>query len=279
MKVLIIGGNRFVGKKLVRFFMNDGHDVVVFNRGSVQDKSVYTVFGDRKKAEDLEQLNKYKFDIVYDFVCFEYQDAVLAQNFFSNRVDQYIVISSQSVYHQNGELVETDFNSSVANLSKFVKVNEDYALAKQQVENVFYTQNNFSSIQIRFPFILGADDYSKRLQWHVDRVRLDQDIYFPNPEAKISMISSDAAASALYFLSQHQITGPLNVASFEPIKLTYMISLIEKKYSVKARFSQTEEKDNHSPYGVKQDWWMNCRRLCELGFEPEPIEKWIYDLI
>ena len=51
MKILIIGGSRFVGPLIVDKLVSKGHDVTLFNRGRIKSsyKNIKFIQGDRKE--------------------------------------------------------------------------------------------------------------------------------------------------------------------------------------------------------------------------------------
>ena len=72
MKILVIGGNRFFGKRLVRKLVDHKHDVTILNRGNISDDFLETV-----KRINVDRSNQTAFlaaiqdndwDIVYDQV-------------------------------------------------------------------------------------------------------------------------------------------------------------------------------------------------------------------
>ena len=67
MKILIIGGTRFLGRHLVHSALGRGHEVALFNRGLTNPDlfpQVETILGDREK--DLAQLSGREWDAVID---------------------------------------------------------------------------------------------------------------------------------------------------------------------------------------------------------------------
>lgn len=58
MRILIIGGGRFLGRAFAAQAVADGHEVTVFNRGrsGVDPEGVRAVRGDRERPEDVERL-------------------------------------------------------------------------------------------------------------------------------------------------------------------------------------------------------------------------------
>lgn len=79
MKILIIGGNRFFGKRLSKNLINKGHDVTLLNRGNFDDGlggEVKRIKCDRNEDVELEeQLKNLSFDVVYDQVCYDFYQA------------------------------------------------------------------------------------------------------------------------------------------------------------------------------------------------------------
>ncbi len=121
MNVLIIGGTRFVGRHLVEAALERGHQVTLFNRGQTNPSvfpNVETVLGDRET--DLEKLDGRRWDAVVD-TCGYYPRVVgLSAQALKGSVDQYVFISSISVY--------ADFER--------VGIDEDYSLGRTEDETV-----------------------------------------------------------------------------------------------------------------------------------------------
>jgi hypothetical protein len=104
-------------------------------------------------------------------------------------------------------------------------------------------------------------------------------MFFPNLEARLSLIHSDDAGQILTELSQTKISGPLNVCSQEPIRLSDLISKIESAVQQKAVFAQIEEPENHSPYGLDSGWFMAIEKLRSLGLKTQAIDTWMKPLL
>ena len=69
MRILIIGGTRFLGRHLVEAALARGHEVTLFNRGKSNPglfPQVETILGDREK--DLDKLKGRIWDTVIDVV-------------------------------------------------------------------------------------------------------------------------------------------------------------------------------------------------------------------
>jgi nucleoside-diphosphate-sugar epimerase len=282
-KILIIGGNRFFGKKLALILVSKGHDVSLLNRGSLCDgiEGITSRYkADRNNIKTLEKLiGGQSWDIVYDQVCYDFKEAKAACEFFNGKTKKYIFTSSQSVYEQGEKLQEEDYRSQSHQIKIMENKDSNYAESKRQAEKAFFEFATFPVVAVRFPIVLGSDDYTKRLQFHIDRIINREPLYFPNSSAKISFINSDDAAKSLAFLAGTSFSGPLNAASIEPVSLSDFIQAIEKSLGKKAILNQDYDEKNHSPYGIQNHWYMDCSKLVSLGFSPEPISNWLPKII
>ena len=283
MKILVIGGNRFFGKKLVERLIKEDHSITLLNRGSIEDgfgDRVERIHCNRTDKEALQNaLGQSSWDIVYDQVCFDYQTAKDACEVFAGKVSRYIYTSSQSVYEPGKNLSEADFKPEGHKFEVRKTKDSDYAEAKRQAEVGFYEAADFPVALLRFPIVIGHDDYTKRFVFHVDHIKEGQEIYFPNINARISFITSDFAAETLAALCEKEFVGPLNAASPAPITLARFVEIIEDITGKKAKLAEQGDECNHSPYGIDQDWFMDCGKLAELGLVGKEIEKWLPSLL
>ena len=98
MKLLVIGGTKFVGRHLVAAALERGHEVTLFNRGTQSSPfaDVETIRGDRNK--DLDKLQGRRWDAVID-TCGHLPRAVkAAAEMLAGSVERFVFISSQSAY-------------------------------------------------------------------------------------------------------------------------------------------------------------------------------------
>src|SRR5713226_10493321 len=102
MRILIIGGTRFMGPLVVRYLHAQGHDITLFHRGQTRVETlpeVQEMLGDRRPlaphARDLQRLAP---DVVLDMVPVIEQDAREIMNTFTGIARRVVAISSQDVY-------------------------------------------------------------------------------------------------------------------------------------------------------------------------------------
>jgi hypothetical protein len=81
---------------------------------------------------------------------------------------------------------------------------------------------------VRMPLVIGADDYSGRFSWHINRCQQEKPIYFPNTEACLCFIGSDLAGKALLSIAKSNLLlGPVNCAAPGNIQLSELMKLVE----------------------------------------------------
>ena len=106
MKILIIGGSKFIGPFIVKKLLNLGHDLTLFKRGlsnyKIPDKLKF-IKGDRENLFDFKvDFKALKPDLVIDMISGYEKDASDLISVFDGIVDRIVMISSQDVYLSYG---------------------------------------------------------------------------------------------------------------------------------------------------------------------------------
>lgn len=282
-KILVFGGTRFFGKKLIDRLIEKGCDVTIATRGNTADD-----FGDRVKRVQLDrsvddfrwdQLREQKWDVVYDNICYNHRDAEIAVNKLSGKTEKYIFTSTLSVYDFTEKaLVEEDFSPyDYALPSKDAELN--YAEGKRAAEAYFFQKSDLNVTAMRIPIVLGVDDYTKRLHWHIEKIAKGEEIGFPNIEAKMGFVSSDEAADALFWLKDQPAQGPINICSEGILSLKELIGQIEKETGKSVILAKNVTEKNHSPFGVPKSWYMSLDQAKAAGYKPKELQTWLFPLI
>lgn len=283
MKILVLGGTRFFGKRLVYMLEQEGHEVFVFSRGQTKvdfPSSVRRLTGDRTDPRSLkEAVEGLQFDVVVDQICMSAHDAEIAIEAFKGKTSRYVVTSTLAVYglgdrHPESDVVPANYKAHPVE-SPAQKYGED----KRAMEFVFSQQNFFSVAMARFPVVVSADDYTYRLRDHVWNVLRQEPIYFPNIEARFMLIHADDAAKSLLWLAKNEHQGPLNIATSETFSLREMMARIENICGQKAIYTDQREKGWASPYGAYADWTMDVSLSEKLGFHCRGLESFFDELL
>jgi nucleoside-diphosphate-sugar epimerase len=282
--ILIIGGTRFFGHHLAQLLVEDGHQVTRFHRGPDREVSyidgVTSLHGDRTDRESLQSaLGTQKWDIVFDQVCYTAPQAKLACEVFRGRTDRYIVTSSQSVYDYGEEQPESNFDAQNYPCLELVDEASNYQEAKRKMESIFSRQNEFAVAIARPSLVLGVDDYTQRLRWHLERIRNGLPIYFPNLQIRTDFITARQAGLALMLIGLSNIGGPVNVTTPGSIEMTAFLSMCERAVGGSVVLAKRESSDDHSPYGGDLTKTMTTKKLQSLGFNAAASIEWLPELI
>jgi nucleoside-diphosphate-sugar epimerase len=279
MRILVIGGNRFFGKRLVNKLLENGDEVTLLNRKfNPFGSQVQHIMADRSNPSVLESaLKQGAWDVIYDQVCYTAEDTRNACRILAPRAPLYIFTSSKSVYDYGKDIKESVFNPNTHEFSKDADRDKEYAEAKRQCETIFTKHITSKLISVRFPIVVGPDDYTERFKFHVDHIQNQKPIYFPNIDAKMTAIHAQDASDFLFSLRTSKHRGPVNASSKDPIVLRHLISLLEKRIEKKALLAKSESEGDHSPYGIQNDWYMNIDLAQSLGFTPLPVEDIFMD--
>lgn len=279
MNVLVIGGTRFIGIHLVNKLLSEGNKVTIATRGQTSDtfgESVNRLIIERTDSESISSaLNGKHFDVVYDSLAYCSNDIKCL--FDSLSCNRYIQTSSLSVYSNlKNQICESDFNPETYPLKWCFRNDYTYDEIKRQAECALFQQYHIPSVSVRFPYVIGTDDYTNRLYFYVECVMKSIPMYVDNLTEKMAFINSNEAGDFLAFLAKSNFQGSINAASYGTISLAEIIDFIEIKTGVKAVFSNDGKK---APYNGATEYSLNLRKSEEIGYKFSHINTWIYDLL
>jgi nucleoside-diphosphate-sugar epimerase len=107
-RVLVIGGTRFIGPHVVTRLCDSGHEVLVFHRGQTSadlPEPVEHLLGDRRHLVDYtREFERFAPQVVLDMIPMGEQDARTAVDTFRGLARRVVVVSSQDVYRAYGRL-------------------------------------------------------------------------------------------------------------------------------------------------------------------------------
>ncbi len=103
MKILIIGGTGTISTDVVIYALNKGMSVYMLNRGNIDNpllKDAVFLKTDIRNIQKVKQLvASLHFDVVVDFLSFNVKELEGTFDFFSDKCNQYIFISSATGYN------------------------------------------------------------------------------------------------------------------------------------------------------------------------------------
>ena len=279
-KALVIGGNRFFGRHLSEWLSNHDFEVTIFNRGNIKDNlsaNIRRIRGDRDQLADLKNAaNSQNWDFVFDQVCFDANQAEAACKIFEGRVAHYVMTSTKSVYDYCENLSENDFDPRVYQFNERATYLTNYGEAKRQAEATFYQRAAFPVGTVRIPMILGNDDYTGRLDWHLKKIKSGEPFFAPNLKAEMGFLLSTDAGRLIGEYGIAKMIGPINFAAPGVIEMGKLFEIIKTATNGVINIKEDGEK---SPFGVQKTWTMNLNKMDELGLKANHLMEWLPNLI
>lgn len=172
MRILIMGGTRFIGVSLTRLLYEQDHDVVLFNRGNkpAPIEGIEQIHGDRTNAAQLKELlDGQEFDAIFDNNGRELSDTQPLAEIFKDRVKHFVYMSSAGVYLKSDQMPHVEGDPVDPKSRHKGKHDTETYLAEQGIP--------FTSI--RPTYIYGPQNYNDLEAWFFDRIVRDRPIPIP----------------------------------------------------------------------------------------------------
>jgi 2'-hydroxyisoflavone reductase len=214
MKILIIGGTRFLGRHLVNAARVRGHTITLFNRGQSNPNiflQVDKIQGDREK--DLDLLTDEYWDVVIDTCGYFPRIVRMSAEALKGKVENYVFISSISVYADFSKIGinESDPLAKMEDETNEENTPETYgplkALCEKAVQDVF----GIDSLIIRPGLIVGPHDPTDRFTYWPVRVARGGDVLAPDrPDVLTQIIDVRDLAKFIIGLIEENVSGIFN---------------------------------------------------------------------
>lgn len=213
MKLLIIGGTRFVGRHLVEEVLQRGHEVTLFNRGKNASvfPNVEQLHGDRDK--DVSVLRNKSFDAVIDTCCYIPRHLEMTAEVLGD-VPLYVFISTISVY-ADPIPVHADENAALAKLEQAGEevTNESYGALKVLCESVVTEAFPNRALVVRPGFIVGPHDHTDRFSYYPYRASKGGEMLAPPANTPMQFIDARDLAAWTIAATEQSLTGTFNVVT------------------------------------------------------------------
>jgi 2'-hydroxyisoflavone reductase len=222
-KVLLIGGPKFLGHALIEAALARGHELTTFNRGQTNPglfPEVEKLHGDRDGG--LAPLEGRTWDAVLDTSGYVPRHVRDSARLLARAADRYVFVSSISYYADYREpRHEGDPPEQLGDLPAD-RLLEDYsnygalkALCEQEVERAFGER----AILVRPGLIVGPNDPTDRFTYWPRRVERGGPILAP-PDQPVQMIDVRDLADWIVRLVEEGRSGAFNATS-PPRALTF----------------------------------------------------------
>lgn len=194
MKLLIIGGTRFVGRHLVDAALARGHQVSLFTRGQSNPDlfpQAEHLNGDR--GVDLSALDGKRWDAVVDTCGYVPRVVMMAAEKLRDAVERYCFISTISVYNdpvQAGADEDAPLKTLTDETTEEV-TGETYGGLKVLCEQVAEAAMPGRVLTVRPGMIVGPYDPTDRFPYWTDRLAAGGEVLVPGkPERRVQMIDA-----------------------------------------------------------------------------------------
>ena len=200
MRILIIGGGRFLGRAFAAEALAAGHQVTVFNRGktSVDLGGVHVVRGDRERPEDLVRLvanapetkdGSPSWDAVVDTCGYKPKIVGDSARALAEKARAYLFISSANAYSDWPRQPVRDGSPKFA--CEPDAMEGEYGPLKAGCERAILRHFPDRTISVDAGLILGPHENAGRLTWWLTRIARGGDVLAPgDPKRRIGPIDA-----------------------------------------------------------------------------------------
>ena len=179
-KILVMGGNQFVGKEVAKKLLEKNYKVYVLNRGIRKNlDNVIFLKADRKNISEMENILKnIDVDIIIDVSAYTEEQVDILHKVMKNRFKQYILISSASVYNNIESTPANEESQTGENLIWGDYAKNKYLAEKKTIENSKIY--NFKYTIFRPFYIYGVGNNLDRENYFFSRIKYNLPIYIPS---------------------------------------------------------------------------------------------------
>jgi len=304
LKVLLIGGNRFLGHELALRLRAASHAVTLFNRGTLADAlsdRVERLRGDRTSADFERVLGGRRFDAVVDFAAFDGDDGRRAAALFQGQVGHYVAISTGQVYLVRQGCPrparETDYDGPLIDepQTEYDRGQWTYGVKKRALEDELraaWEQRRFPATRLRIPMVNGERDHFRRIERYLWRMLDGGPILLPGGGARVTRhVYSGAVVKAILGLLGREASfgRAYNLAQDETPSLRELLATLARLVGAPAPLVEIDAESVRkagldplvlSPFGGE---WMSfvdpSLAKAELGFRHEPLASYLDKIV
>lgn len=224
MRVLVIGGTRFIGRHTVEELLRRGDEVTIFHRGKTPSpfgNRVSELLGDRLDRASVERsLRGRRFDAVVD-IAYAWDSRTGAEEIgfvadtLGDSAEKYVYLSSASVYG-NGPMPLTEASRRDPSLGPY---SEDKSAAEDYLVEA-HRRGRFDVSVIRPPYVYGPWNNIPREAWFWDRILAGRPVIVPDGGKTLFQwaAAKDVAWALAECLANPAAKGEaFNIAEREPL--------------------------------------------------------------
>lgn len=228
MRVLVLGGSRFMGRFMVQALLAEGHSVTCLNRGTMTAvPGSQTIVGDRNDPETWQQVRSKSFDAVVDMSAYTPEQSQLALAALDH-IPRFVHLSTGAVYRP-----DTVFPWREDNELGPWSLWGAYAQNKLRCEEVIldWQRNHGSSAALiaRVAMVLGPLNYVAREEFVLNRILDDEVLLIPGDgEALFSVVSARQVGISLAKAATVPLPSGVTIANTGSTLMTSGLGFVER---------------------------------------------------
>ena len=270
MRLLVLGGTRFLGRAIVDEAIRRGYDVTTFSRGLSGEPrpGAEALHGDRTNSTDLLRVAERDFDLVIDTSVIAPRHVAASARLLAPRVRHYTYVSTLSVYAGFGEVPVSekspvldcppDADGSVEELG--------YGELKAGSERAVAQELPGRHLIVRPGLLVGPHENIGRLPWWLTRIARGGTVLAPGePGRPVRMTDARDLAAWIVNNTRRGIPGVVNVPGPEGTTVGELLA-------------DCGQATGPGPDGPLQLRWVPDRVLLAAGVEPwSELPMWAPD--
>ena len=257
LRILILGGTGFIGPFQVRYALERGHTVTLFNRGRTNSDlfpDLEKLIGDRNGQ--LDALRGRSWDVVIDNSRSNPDWVRMSAELLKDSVDRYFYVSSRSAYADTSRIPMTadapTFTYETAGVARDAE-RLPYGLAKalseREAQRIFVGRTNI----VRPGLIIGPRDETDRFTYWPVRIHRGGEVLSPgDPSDPVQIIDVRDLTEWMIRMAETGHTGVFNgVGPATPRPMSELLYGIRAVTTAETTFT-----------------WVNYEFLSEIGIRP-----------
>ena len=270
--VLVIGGTKYLGLELIKILDKSKIIFFVASRKRIEVDNFIKI--DRKSQNDLNKLFiDNQFDVVIDFINYSGLDSEILLNSISKqiKIPKLILISTVYTYALPTDIdcdsifKESSFKPLYYKNSILDRPDVTYSEGKRDMES--YCIKNYSNnklVILRYPIILGDNDYTNRTNFYIDKIKNRSQINPININTKSSYIFTSEAANSIVNFIKNEKHGIFNV-SYDAISELNLIKLYCAYFDIKIEsFINSSIESTATPFSSNYDFIVDSNKYHNL---------------
>ncbi|WBO90417.1 SDR family oxidoreductase [Bacillus tropicus] len=252
MRILILGGTRFLGRAFVEEALQRGHEVTLFNRGTNKEifPEVEQLIGDRNG--DVLSLENRKWDVVVDTCGFSPHHIRNVGEVLKDNIEHYLFISSLSVYKDWIPYdIKEDYILQPEPTEEQIKAVENgeispyehYGTLKVLCEKEAEKYWPGRVLLVRAGLLSGMFDYTDRLPYWIQRVAKGGEVLVPGrKERPVQIVDIKDVANWGLNMAENNKAGIFNVTGpNDELTMEELLNTCKKVTNSDAEFIWVDE--------------------------------------